>query len=36
MVDFAEMAGIECMLIDKDTDLRQLKNELKWSEAYYR
>jgi L-arabinose isomerase len=36
MSDFADMAGIECVLIGKNTDLRQLKNELKWSEAYYR
>jgi len=34
--DFAEMAGIECLLIGKETNLRQLKNELKWSEVYYR
>ena len=34
--DFAEMAGIECVLIGKETNLRQLKNELKWSEVYYR
>jgi L-arabinose isomerase len=36
MADFADMAGIEYVLIGKNTDLRQLKNELKWSEAYYR
>lgn len=34
--DFAEMAGIECVLIGKETNLRQLKNELKWSEVHYR
>ena len=34
--DFAEMAGIECVLIGKETNLRQLKNELKWSEVYYK
>ncbi|HVS92905.1 MAG TPA: L-arabinose isomerase [Mucilaginibacter sp.] len=33
--DFANMAGIECVLIGKNTDLRQLKNELRWSEVYY-
>jgi len=33
--DFAEMAGIECVLINKDTKLNQLKNELRWSEVYY-
>jgi len=35
MEDFAEIAGIEYVLIDKDTQLRQLKNELRWSEVYY-
>jgi L-arabinose isomerase len=34
--DFAEMAGIEYVLIDEKTDLRQFKNELKWTEVYYR
>jgi L-arabinose isomerase len=34
--DFAEMAGIEYVLIDKNTDLLRLKNELRWSEMYYR
>jgi len=34
--DFADMAGIEYVLIGKDTNLRQLKNELKWSEVYYK
>ncbi|MBC3541795.1 L-arabinose isomerase [Rufibacter sediminis] len=33
--DFAEMAGIECVVIGKDTTLSQLKNELRWSEVYY-
>ena len=34
--DFAEMAGIEYVLIDKETQLRTLKNELKMNEVYYR
>ncbi|HEY4325297.1 MAG TPA: L-arabinose isomerase [Mucilaginibacter sp.] len=34
--DFAEMAGIEYVLIDKDTRLHQLKKELQWSEVYYK
>jgi L-arabinose isomerase len=34
--DFAEMAGIEYVLINKDTSLHQLKKELRWSEGYYR
>jgi L-arabinose isomerase len=36
MEDFAEMAGIEYVLINKRTDLYQFKNELRWSEVYYR
>jgi L-arabinose isomerase len=34
--DFAGMAGIEFLLIDQTTDLRQLRNELRWNEAAYR
>ena len=34
--DFADMCGIECLVIDKDTTLREFKKELKWSEATYR
>ena len=34
--DFADIAGIECVLIDEKTELRQLKNELRWSEVYYK
>jgi L-arabinose isomerase len=33
--DFAAMAGIECVIIDKYTELRQFQNELKWTDAYY-
>jgi L-arabinose isomerase len=33
--DYAEMAGIEFVLIDKDTRVRDLKKELRWNEAYY-
>jgi len=33
---FAEMVGVELVVIDQNTNLRQLKNELRWSEAYYR
>ncbi|MBD8488006.1 L-arabinose isomerase [Echinicola sp. CAU 1574] len=33
--DFATMAGIESVNIDKDTTLREIQNELKWSDAYY-
>ncbi|MBB6673384.1 L-arabinose isomerase [Cohnella nanjingensis] len=30
LLDFAEMAGIEAVVIDKDTNVRQLKNELRF------
>jgi L-arabinose isomerase len=33
--DYAEMAGIEFVLIDRQTTIRGLKNELRWNEAYY-
>ncbi len=33
--DFAVMAGIECVLIDERTDLRQLRSELRWNDAAY-
>lgn len=36
MQDFAEMADIEFTLIGKNTNLYQFKNELRWSEVYYR
>ena len=36
LTDFAEIAGIECVLIGKETNLPQLKNELRWNEVYYK
>jgi len=33
--DYADMAGIECLPIDRDTRLRDFKNELRSNEAYY-
>ncbi|TDE18178.1 L-arabinose isomerase [Dyadobacter psychrotolerans] len=33
---FAEMMDVELVVIDKDTKLRQLKNELRWSEGYFK
>ncbi len=36
MEDFAEMAGIEFVLIDEKTDIRELKKELRWNEVYFR
>jgi L-arabinose isomerase len=35
MEDFASMAGIEFVLIGKNTDIYQFKNELRWNDAYY-
>lgn len=34
--DFAEMAGIECMLIDQNTTVSAFKKELRWNDAYHR
>jgi L-arabinose isomerase len=33
--DYAEMAGVELVLIDESTSVRALKNELRWNEAYH-
>jgi L-arabinose isomerase len=35
MEDFAEMAGLEFLLIDKNTTLSEFKKELRWNEIYY-
>lgn len=34
--DFAEMADIELLVIDRDTKVRDFKNQLRWNDAYYR
>ena len=34
--DFAEMAGIEYLLIDNDTTVRDFKQEIRWNDMYYR
>ncbi len=36
MEDFADIAKIEFVLIGKDTNLYQLKNELRWSDVTYK
>jgi len=36
MQDFAEMAGIEFVLIGKNTNLYQFKNELRWNDASFK
>lgn len=33
--DYAAMAGVELVLIDESTSIRQLQKELRWNEAYY-
>jgi L-arabinose isomerase len=35
MEDFAAMAGVELIVIDGDTKLRQLKKELEWNDVAY-
>lgn len=36
MADWADAMGIECVIIDANTTIRNFKNELKWNEAVYR
>ena len=33
--DFTEIAGIELVVIDADTKVRQFKQELEWNEVAY-
>lgn len=35
ITDFAEMAGIEVVIIDKETRINELKKELRWNDMYY-
>lgn len=35
MVDWADAMGIESVVIDNHTEIRSLKNELKWNSMYY-
>jgi L-arabinose isomerase len=34
--DFAEMAGVEFLLVNADTRLSEFKKELRWNDVYYR
>ena len=34
--DLAEIAGIELLIIDKNTNIRDFKDKLHWNESYYR
>ena len=36
LVDFAEIAGIELVVIDAETRMRDFTRELRWNQAYYR
>ncbi len=36
LCDFADMTGIECVVINKDTNSRHLKNQLKLNEVVWR
>ena len=36
MVDWADAMGIESVVIDKNTTIKGLKNELRWNSVYYR
>lgn len=33
--DFADMAGMECLLIDEKTEVNSFAKELRWNDAYY-
>jgi L-arabinose isomerase len=36
MLDFAEMAGIECLCINNETRINDFKKEIKWNNVYYK
>ena len=36
MLDFAEIFGIECVVIDKNTNSNQFRNELRWSSVAWK
>lgn len=36
MVDWADSMGIESVVIDNKTDIRTLRNEMKWNSIYYK
>jgi L-arabinose isomerase len=36
VVDWADAMGIEAVVIDNNTDIRTLKNELRWNSVVYR
>jgi L-arabinose isomerase len=36
LTDLAEMVGVELLVIDGDTNLREFAKEIRWNQAYYR
>lgn len=34
-VDFADMLGIECLLIDENTTIHDFRNQIRWNEMFY-
>ncbi|WP_282935783.1 L-arabinose isomerase [Paenibacillus sp. RC67] len=36
LADWSEMVGIECLLINKNSTIPTLRNELRWNELYWR
>jgi L-arabinose isomerase len=34
--DFAEMAGVELLVIDEHTNIQDFKHKIYWNEAYYK
>jgi len=36
LIDFAELTGIECVVINKDTKVHQFRNELKWNDIVWK
>jgi L-arabinose isomerase len=35
LIDFAELAQIEMLVIDNDTTIADIKKELRWNQAFY-
>ncbi len=35
ITDLAEMSGIECLVIDENTQISDFKKEIRWNEVYY-
>ncbi|MDF2961465.1 MAG: arabinose isomerase [Paenibacillus sp.] len=36
LVDWAEMVGIECVIINKNTSIHSFRNELRWNDMYWK